>query len=78
MPGNKVPMVNKRTAKKCVLRCFRKKAIDLSERSDRGRLFQRVGAHELKARDPVTVLVLETFNSDPWFDRRVWVGGTDQ
>ena len=56
------------------LRCFRKEAVESSERSDKGRLFQRAGAHELNAREPVTVLTLGTVKSGPWLDRRVRLG----
>ena len=39
-----------------------------AERTDSGRLFQREGAHELKALAPVLVLILGTDTVIPLFD----------
>ena len=40
----------------------------MAERTDSGRLFQRVGAHELKALAPVLVLILGMDRLIPLFD----------
>ena len=40
----------------------------MAERTDSGRLFQREGAHELKALAPVLVLTLGTDRVIPLFD----------
>ena len=40
----------------------------MAERTDSGRLFQREGAHELKALAPVLVLMLGTDRVIPLFD----------
>ena len=40
----------------------------MAERTDSGRLFQREGAHELKALAPVLVLILGTDRVIPLFD----------
>ena len=44
--------------KRYVLRCLLKVATKVAECTDSGRLFQREGAHELKALAPVLVLIL--------------------
>ena len=43
-------------------------ATEVAERTDRGRLFQREGAHELKALAPVLVLILGMDRVIPLFD----------
>ena len=40
----------------------------MAERTDSGRLFQREGAHELKALSPVMVLILGMDRVVPHFD----------
>ena len=56
-------------------RCFRQGTrIETREHSDKGRLFQRMGAQQLKVCDPVAVLTLGAFSSKPWFDLRVLLG----
>ena len=55
-------------SKRYVLRCLLKVATEVAERTDSGRLFQREGAHELKALAPVLVLILGTNRVIPLFD----------
>ena len=50
----------KAKSKRYVLRRFLKVATEVAERTDSGRLFQREGAHALKALAPVLVLILGT------------------
>ncbi len=73
-PSGRKNYGGKARSKRYVFRFFRKEAGEVSERSDKGRLFQRTGAHELNAREPVTVLVLGTVSSGPWFDLRRRLG----
>ena len=54
--------------KRYVLRRLLKVATEVAERTDSGRLFQREGAHELKALAPVLVLILGTDRVIPLFD----------
>ena len=51
-----------------VLRRLLKVATEVAERTDSGRLFQREGAHELKALAPVLVLILGMDRVIPLFD----------
>ncbi len=53
-----------------VLRCFRNIGVESTERIDRGMLFQRTGAQELKARVPVFVFTLGTDRSFCLLERR--------
>ena len=48
----------KTKSKRYVLRRLLKVATEVAERTDSGTLFQREGAHELKALAPVLVLIL--------------------
>ena len=48
----------KAKSKRYVLRRLLKVAIEVAERTDSGRLFQREGVQELKALAPVLVLIL--------------------
>ena len=50
------------------LRRLLKVATEVVERTDSGRLFQREGAHELKALAPVLVLILGMDTVIPLFD----------
>ena len=50
------------------MRRLLKVATEVAERTDSGRLFQREGAHELKALAPVLVLILGTNSVIPLFD----------
>ena len=54
--------------KRYVLRRLLKVATEVAERTDSGRLFQREGAHELKALAPVLVLILGMDRVIPLFD----------
>ena len=51
-------MRGKAKSERYVLRRLLKVATEVAERTDSGRLFQREGAHELKALTPVLVLIL--------------------
>ena len=51
-----------------VLRRLLKVATEVTERTNSGRLFQREGAHELKALAPVLVLILGMDRVIPLFD----------
>ena len=55
-----VSMGGEAKSKRCVFRYFLKVAIEMAERTDSGRLFQRDGAQEIKALAPVLVLTLGT------------------
>ena len=57
-------------AKRKVLRCFQIVRIEYvpEEHRDKERLFQRAGTQQLKACDPVAVLPLGDFSSDPSLD----------
>ena len=50
------------------MRRLLKVATEVAERTDTGRLFQREGAHELKALAPVLVLILGMDRVIPLFD----------
>ena len=50
----------KAKSKRCVFRYFLKVATEQDERTDSGRLFQRDGAQEWTALEPVLVLTLGT------------------
>ena len=50
------------------MRRLLKVATEVAERTDSGRLFQREGAHELKALAPVLVLILRMDRVIPLFD----------
>ena len=50
----------KAKSKRYVLRRLLEMASEVAERTDSGRLFQREGAHELKALAPMLVLILGT------------------
>ena len=50
------------------MRRLLKVATEVAERTDSGRLFQREGAHELKALAPVLVLILGTNRVIPLCD----------
>ena len=54
--------------KRYVLRRLLKVATEVAERTDSGRLFQREGAHELKALTSVLVLILGMDRVIPLFD----------
>ena len=71
-PGDQETYDGQARPKRCVLRCFRKGAVESSERNDKGRLFQRTGAQQLL--HPVTVLTLGMVSNGPWFDRRILLG----
>ena len=58
----------KAKSKQYVLRRLLKVATEVAERTDSGRLFQRQGAHELKALAPVLVLILGMDRVIPLFD----------
>ena len=58
----------KAKSKRYVLRRLLKVATEVAERRDSGRLFQREGAHELKALAPVLVLILGMDRVIPLFD----------
>ena len=58
----------KAKSKRYVLRRLLKVATEVAERADSGRLFQREGAHELKALAPVLVLILGMDRVIPLFD----------
>ena len=58
----------KAKSKRYVLRRLLKVATEVVERTDSGRLFQREGAHELKALAPVLVLILGLDRVIPLFD----------
>ena len=58
----------KAQSKRYVLRRLLKVATEVAERKDSGRLFQREGAHGLKALAPVLVLILGTDRVIPLFD----------
>ena len=55
-------------SKRYVLRRLLKVATEVAERTDSGRLFQREGAHALKALAPVLVLILGTDRVIPLLD----------
>ena len=50
------------------MRRLLKMATEVAEQTDSGRLFQRKGAHELKALAPVLVLILGMDRVIPLFD----------
>ena len=54
--------------KRYVLRRLLKVATEVAERTDSERLFQREGAHELKALAPVLVFILGMDRVIPLFD----------
>ena len=56
--------------KRYVLRQFLKVAIEVDERTDNGKLFQRGGAQELNDLFPALVLILGTYKVIPLFDLR--------
>ena len=58
----------KAKSKTYVLRRLLKVVTEVAERTDSGRLFQREGAHELKALAPVLVLILGMDRVIPLFD----------
>ena len=58
----------KAKSKTYVLRRLLKVATEVAERTDSGRLFQREGAHEVKALAPVLVLILGMDRMTPLFD----------
>ena len=58
----------KAKSKRYVLRRLLKVATEVAEWTDSGRLFQREGAHELKALSPVLVLILGMDRVIPLFD----------
>ena len=59
-PNINRPSGGKAKSERCVFRCFLKVATEMAERTDSGRLFQRDGAQEWKALEPVLVLILAT------------------
>ena len=58
----------KAKSKRYVLRRLLEVATEVAERTDSGRLFEREGAHELKALAPVLVLILGMDTVIPLFD----------
>ena len=66
--GRCVMFLSKAKSKRYVLRRHLKVATEVDEWTDSGRLFQREGAHELKALVPVLVLILGTNRVIPLFD----------